>query len=127
MKSNQKQIDHWKQEIIETEEAFAKLAAAEGISVAFTTFAAAEAVLMRNNDLVIGKEKIRQLYENQHSKGLAWVAEFVDVAASGDLGYTYGHYTYTSVDSMGNASQDRGVFHTVWKKQTDGSWKFVWD
>jgi ketosteroid isomerase-like protein len=52
---------------------------------------------------------------------------FVDVAASGDLAYTYGQYTISSKDENGKEITKSGVFHTVWKQQSDGSWKYVWD
>jgi len=127
MEPDKKSIEKWKQEILETEQSFAKMAREEGMKKAFLTYAAEDAVLMRNNSLVVGKKNIELLYEKQTSKGLAWTPDFVDVAASGDLGYTYGHYTFKSADSSGTISEDRGVFHTVWKRQSDGSWKFVWD
>ena len=69
--------------------------------------------------------------ENQASKlmdeNLSWKPDFVDVSASGDLGYTYGHFTYSYTDSTGTIMESSGVFHTVWKRQADGSWLFVWD
>ena len=103
------------------------MAGDSGIHAAFTAFAAKEAVLMRNNELITGWENIDKHYKNQNSKGLTWSPEFIDVAASGDLAYTYGNYIYSSTDSTGKAIQTKGIFHTVWKKQADGSWKFVWD
>ena len=30
-------------------------------------------------------------------------------------------------DSTGKTNENRGAFHTVWKKQKDGSWRYVWD
>ena len=127
MDPDKKKIENWKQEIIETEQSFAKMAREEGIHKAFVTYAAEDAVLMRNNDLVIGKKDIDLLYKNQTSKGLAWTPDFVDVAVSGDLGYTYGHYTFSYIDSSGKTTENKGVFHTVWKRQSDGNWRFVWD
>jgi ketosteroid isomerase-like protein len=103
------------------------MAKEEGIEKAFTTFAAADAVLMRGNKLIEGIKNIEEHYKNQTSKGLSWAPDFVDVAASGDLGYTYGHYTYSYIDSTGKAAEDKGIFHTVWKRQADGTWRFVWD
>jgi ketosteroid isomerase-like protein len=126
-KTEQKSIEKWKQEIKETELNFAKMAKEEGIEKAFTNYAAEDAVLMRNNDLINGLKNIGIHYKNQTSKGLDWTPDFVDVAASGDLGYTYGHYTYSYIDSAGNAAVDTGIFHTVWKRQPDGNWLFVWD
>jgi ketosteroid isomerase-like protein len=58
---------------------------------------------------------------------LVWKPDYVDVSKSGDLGYTYGTYNYTSLDSLGNEQSSSGVFHTVWKRQEDSSWKFVSD
>lgn len=127
MKPDKKAIEKWKQEILKAEQNFAKMAREEGIHKAFITYAAEDALLMRNNDLVIGKKNIDLFYENQTSKNLAWTPDFIDVAASGDLGYTYGHYTFSYIDSIGKVIDDKGIFHTVWRKQADGKWKFVWD
>ena len=124
---DKKNIEKWKQEILETEKSFAKMAKEEGIYKAFISYAAEDAVLMRNNDLVVGKNNIDLFYENQTTKGLAWIPDFVEVAASGDLGYTYGEYTFSFIDSNGDAKENKGIFHTVWKRQPDGIWRFVWD
>ena len=124
-------IEKWKQEVIEAEMSFSELAGKEGISKAFMTYAAEDAVLMRNNKLVIGKNNLSVLFENQASapndEKLSWKPDFVDVSASGDLAYTYGQFIYSYTDSTGTTIESEGVFHTVWKKQADGSWKFVWD
>lgn len=124
-------IQGWKNEIVETEKQFAQLAQAEGIPKAFLTYAADDAVLMRNNSLIIGKTAIAQQFESQGDSGntssLTWKPNFVDVSTSGDLGYTYGKFIYSSQDSLGQTNTVEGVFHTVWKRQADGSWRFVWD
>ncbi len=124
-------LQDWKNEIVETEKQFAELAKVEGIPKAFLTYAADDAVLMRNNSLIIGKTAIAQQFESQGASGntnsLIWKPDFVDVSASGDLGYTYGTFVYSSLDSLGQTNKLEGVFHTVWKRQADGSWRFVWD
>ncbi len=119
-------IEKWKQEIRQAEEDFANMAKKEGIHDAFLYYAADDAVLKRGS-LVIGKVAIDKHLEKSTSKNLSWSPDFVDVSASGDLGYTYGKYVYKYTDSIGNTLEDKGVFHTVWKRQSDGSWKFVWD
>jgi ketosteroid isomerase-like protein len=58
---------------------------------------------------------------------LNWQPVKVEVAQSGDLGYTYGTYQLTMNDPAGNPVTDRGKYITVWKKQADGSWKSVAD
>ena len=124
-------MERWKQEIADTELSFAEMAEEVGISEAFLSYAAEDAVLMRNNKLVIGKENLKVLFENQASKPqdekLRWKPDFVDVSMSGDLGYTYGQFTYSYTDSTGTSIESTGVFHTVWKRQADGEWRFVWD
>lgn len=123
--------EQWKQEIMDTEQNFAALAAEEGIPAAFTAYAADDAVLMRNNQLIKGKENLQKSFASSPAKSpnitLTWTPDFVDVSSSGDLGYTYGKYIYTVTDSAGVAQQDTGIFHTVWKRQADGNWRFVWD
>ena len=124
-------VEEWKSEILETEKRFADMAMNEGIPEAFLFYAAEEAVLERNNKIVNGKVAIRDFFDGQlpvsDDISLSWEPDFVDVSSSGDLGYTYGQYIFTSIDSAGNTSESRGVFHTVWKRQVDGDWKFVWD
>lgn len=127
---NQNEIKKWKQEIVDTERAFAEMAKTDGIPKAFITFAAEDVVVLRNSNLIKGKVKLRESYENKipsENESLTWSPDFVDVSYSGDLGYTYGKYTYSSTDSLGNVQSNEGVFHTVWKRQLDGTWKFVWD
>jgi len=121
------QSEKWKREIMETENKFSNMASEVGIHNAFIVYAAEDAVLMRNDDLVMSKKYIDLFYKNKNSKGLAWTPDFVDVAASGDLGYTYGHYTFSHTDSTGKLIVNKGIFHTVWKRQSDGNWRFVWD
>ncbi len=121
----------WKSEIVITELEFAEMAHKEGIPKAFITYAAEDVVLLRNNNLIIGKESLREMFTNKESDfnnvSLTWKPDFVDVSSSGDLGYTYGKYTYTKTDSTGKTVVTEGIFHTVWKRQADGTWKFVWD
>ena len=128
-KSDTNLVEKSKQEIIETEKAFAKMAGEAGIEKAFLEFADEDAVLNRNNSIIKGHNSILAHFskiENPNVK-LEWEPDFVDVSSSGDLGYTYGNYTYSTMDSAGNTTESKGVFHTVWKKQKDGTWKYVWD
>ena len=130
-KTGEDSIEEWKYEIIETEKEFVNMVAKEGISKAFLAFAADDAVLMRNNALIIGKKAIKANFANQgfeaRNISLTWEPDYVDVSSSGDLGYTYGKFIYTTKDSVGKSNKNKGVFHTVWKRQADGKWKFVWD
>ena len=129
--TRQASVNRWKHEILETEKNFAEMAKAEGIAKAFITYAAEDAVLMRNNKLVTGKKELIDYFENQkpldNDVSLTWKPDYVDVSVSGDLGYTYGYYRVSYIDSSGSEVENSGVFHTVWKRQKDNTWKFVWD
>jgi len=127
--NNSRKLDTWRMEIMTTENEFAKMANERGVAEAFTTFAADDAVITRNNRIIEGKRAIANYYNDQIDQEvkLEWTPHFIDVAASGDLGYTYGNYTFTATDSSGQIIKQEGVFHTVWKKQSDGTWRYVWD
>jgi len=117
----------WKQEIIDTEVRFQKMLEDKGMHDAFVTFADDNAVLIRGTDIIKGKEAIDNFYKNKNSKGLSWKVDFVEVSKSGDLAYTYGKYIFNYKDSIGNPLKDTGVFNSIWKRQTDGTWKYVKD
>lgn len=118
-----------KQEIFRTEKAFEKMAAEKGIAEAFYFFADSMAVIKRANDtLVVGKENIRRYYEKQtKNPTVTWTPDFIETSNDGTLGYTYGKYLWKANKADGSVSEFKGVFHTVWKRQKDGSWKYVWD
>lgn len=116
-----------KAEIIRTEHDFAIMADEAGVAEAFYHFAADSAVILRGGKLIRGKEAISDYYRNSLKPGtkLLWEPDFTEV--SGSLGYTYGRYTHQIPDSDGSIIESHGYFHTVWKRQADGSWRFVWD
>jgi len=126
---NKDSIAKFKAELFAVEKEFCAMAQSEGIQMAFHHFAADSAVALRGDQLVKGKESIRRFYGSAKKKGvrLEWSADFADVSSCGDLGYTYGKYTYTVTDSIGHSERNCGIFHTVWKRQIDGQWRFVWD
>lgn len=118
------------EEIIKVEKAFYKMAAEKGIAEAFWSFADSNAVIKRGKDSIIhGKEGIRNFYSPDFYKtaSVIWSPDVVEASSDGTMGYTYGKYVWQSKDSTGKISEARGIFHTVWKKQADGSWKYVWD
>jgi ketosteroid isomerase-like protein len=116
-------------EIFETEKAFAKLAREKGLKAAFLAYASDEAVINRAGRLYKGKQEIEAYFDSQTSKNvqLEWTPTFVRAATSGDLGYTYGPYTSSGVDMNGETQKAQGFFHTVWKRESDGKWYYVWD
>ena len=119
-----------KQEIEKAEKDFAQMAADKGIAEAFYFFADSNATIKRQNDTLIhGKEAIKIFYSAPfyQKATVKWSPDFVGASIDGDIGYTYGKYVWSSTDPAGKPITFNGVFHTVWKKQPDGSWKYVWD
>jgi ketosteroid isomerase-like protein len=49
------------------------------------------------------------------------------VSADGTLGYTWGRYDFTAKGKDGKVDASTGIYLTIWKRQPDGSWKFVFD
>lgn len=123
-------LESLNKEIFNSEKAFEKMCAENGIAEAFYFFADDNAVIKRENDtLIIGKEQIKQYYDKGFYKTakVSWSPDYIDVSEDGAMAYTYGKYIWTSKDKMGNDVEYRGVFHTVWKRQKDNTWKYVWD
>jgi len=107
------------------------MAAEKGIAEAFHFFADEKGVIKRENDtLIIGSENIKLYYQKQNFDSTTvvnWTPDYIDVAEDGSLAYTYGHYVWKFKDEQDSITEYKGVFHTVWKKQTGGDWKYVWD
>ncbi len=122
-------VEQAKLEIIQTETAFESMAKEKGLSAAFSFYADTAATLSRGSYVIHGKDSIRIFYHARRYNGvkLRWKPDFVEVSKSADLGYTYGKFIYTYRDSIGKENSSGGIFHTVWKKQPDGNWRFVWD
>lgn len=121
--------DDVKNEILQAEKAFEKMASEKGLAEAFYYFADQNAAIKRGNDsLIFGKENIKLYYiknANPNAK-VTWAPDFIGVSDCGTLGYTYGKYLYTIRDSTGKTTERKGIFHTVWKKQNN-EWRYVWD
>ena len=125
-----KDLEEVKLEVAAAEKAFNDMAQEKSIKEAFLAFSAEDAVMNRNGVMVIGKEAMADYFDRPSSftdAKLTWTPEFIDVAQAGDMAYTYGPYSFTATDTTGNPIESSGYFHTVWKRQADGSWKFVYD
>lgn len=116
-------------ELMGADLAFSDLAGAAGTGVAFGTFAAEEAVLLPGApDLVYGRAAVEEAYTPQPGDPvftMAWAPRYTGVAQSGDVGFTSGYATITAADPALPPSYSK--YLTLWKRQADGSWRFVAD
>ena len=71
--------------------------------------------------------EIEKVAANKNSK-ISFSSDRVGVAKSGELAYTRGHYMDEQTDpKSGKVTTLTGNYLTVWKKQSDGSWKAIED
>jgi ketosteroid isomerase-like protein len=100
------------------------LAAKEGFNKALLFYADDSVVKPREGMLpVIGKAALEKYWNDKpDTKDISWQPFKAEASKSGDLGYTLGTWKFTSKDTV-----MYGMYYTIWKKQTDGKWKFTID
>jgi len=115
-----------KQKMMDTDKAFSDMSVQKGMKNAFMEYIDSNGVLLRPNQMpVVGADAIDYLIQiNDSAYTLRWEPKHGAIAQSGELGYTYGLYELklSTKDSV-----IYGTYVSIWKKQSDGSWKFVLD
>lgn len=118
-----------KAELREVERAFEAMASEKGIQEAFVHFAADDAVFFD-----VDPQKLRgpAALSARRSKwasivALKWRPVGVDVAASGELGYTWGTSEMHISKKDGAVQIIQGLYVSIWKRGADGSWRYVLD
>jgi ketosteroid isomerase-like protein len=121
--SSQNQLE-WRSSILKTDSEFSRMSKQQGMKRAFIEFIDNDGILLRpDHPPIVGANAIEYLTEtNDSSYTLTWEPSSAQVAASGDLGYSYGIYNLQLQDTM-----LQGTYVSIWKKQKDGKWKFVLD
>lgn len=112
--------------LLQLEAAFAQDAAQHGHD-AFLTYFAEDGVELDDGGGIVTKEEMRKQPPWAEGTTLTWTPVKADMAASGDMGYTYGNYIFKHKDKAGKLITDYGKYTSIWKKQKDGSWKVVVD
>jgi ketosteroid isomerase-like protein len=115
-----------KMQMMDADRAFSKLSSEKGMKKAFIEYMDEGGVLLRPDQYpLIGASAIDYLSQiNDTAFTLQWEPQKGYLAKSGELGYTFGVY------SLKPSSQDTviyGTYVSIWKKQPDGSWKYVLD
>ena len=108
--------------VIAAERAFAASAGQIGIQPSFLAFMAPDAFIFAPDKVAANAFYAAQPTGKPPAAGgtlLAWWPSFAGIARSGDLGFTTGPLTVNGA---------RGVFYfTVWARQPDGAWKWLYD
>jgi ketosteroid isomerase-like protein len=113
-------------ELITADKEFSSLSHEKGMKNAFIDFIDSNGVLLRPNHVPIaGANAIDYLIQQDDSDyTLTWDPQQAEVAASGDLGYTYGVYALRPREKD---TVIYGTYISIWKRQKDGKWKLVLD
>ena len=121
--------DKLKAEVARMEDAFSAMAQEKGLLAAFQHFAAPDVAFLDTDPRKFrGPAAVRErMGEDKPGVKLTWSATFTDVSDDGTLGYNYGRYESRRPGPDGQQVVRGGWFLTIWKKQPDGSWKYVMD
>jgi len=105
--------------VIAAERAFAARALEIGWVGAFREFSTADSLMATGAGLTLTTEALDGAPEGDRS--LFWAPAFAGIARSGDLGFTTGGF------SVDETRTPRGQYFTVWHREADGSWKWIYD
>jgi ketosteroid isomerase-like protein len=106
-------------EVVEAERAFARSAQTEGVNAAFLRYSAPDGIVFQP-----GPTSVKQALAAHPIPPVAlkWWPAYAGIAASGDLGFTTGPFVAGDGQRQGH-----GWYFTVWRRQPDGSWRWVLD
>ncbi len=112
--------------MLQADRDFSAMSAKDGLNNAFLEFLDSNGVLLRPGTIPIaGADAVDYLIaQNDTGYTMTWIAKDGMIAASGELGYTYGVYELKPKDGD---TVLQGTYVNIWKKQSDGKWKFVLD
>jgi ketosteroid isomerase-like protein len=112
--------------LLEVDSDFSTSSARNGIATAFASFASKGVRLYREGRLPLrGRVPAVELL-SQESATLSWQPTAAQVAASGDLGYTYG--TAERTDRAGpEPVVESGNYVRIWSRKPGGEWRLVLD
>jgi ketosteroid isomerase-like protein len=90
-----------------------------------------DAVLLSpGQPLLRGKDALRKMVQDSKNIpgfSISWKSSEVQFSPDGKMAYMYGENLVTINDSTGKQISIPGRGYTVWRKQTDGSWKCAVD
>jgi len=113
------------QVLLDTDIAFSDYSVKNGIHKAFIEFAHDSVVLLKAKRMpIVGKQSLIESYIGKSDSGvmLTWKPAKAIIAESEEMGFTYGFWL-----SVSQADTSRGTYLTIWKKNSNGQWKYIAD
>lgn len=111
-------------EVLNAEKSFAAYSVQNGTTAAFLKFADSSGLVFEGGKAVNAIEVWSK--RGNGSGVLNWHPIYGFMAASGDLGFTTGPWTFQSKTTQDSVLA-RGQYSTVWHKTVGGEWKFLLD
>lgn len=121
-----------KEELLAADKVFAALSVEKGQAAAFLAYIADDARLFgTGGEPVIGRKAAEAHYASDKFKNSAsakgtldWKPAEAFSSADGTLGWTNGHWTFTSApDDKGARATSHGHYLTIWRRDAKGVWK----
>jgi ketosteroid isomerase-like protein len=121
-----------KEELIAADKAFSDMSVANGQAAAFLAQIADDARLFgAGGEPVIGRKAAEARYASEKFKNsasakgtLEWQPLEAFASGDGTLGWTNGHWTFTSApDEKGARATSHGHYVTIWRRDASGAWK----
>lgn len=125
--TQEKDLPSAQAELVNAERAFAKLAVERGVRESFIAYFADDGIGFAPHP-----QKVKETFSNSPAPAtrspitLNWAPVYGDIAQAGDLGWNTGP-TVIEDTSPDKKPARHGMFFSVWKKQTDGSWRVALD
>lgn len=115
-------------EMLAADSAFAKMAAEKGVPAAFAAYAASDVRMFPDGgEPYSGRDAlIARFAAWPEGAALSWTPVEAMAASGGDFGFTWGRFIFTAPGAAG-AVAEHGKYVSIWRREPDGSWKFVAD
>ncbi|MBX2956722.1 MAG: hypothetical protein KF846_11230 [Cyclobacteriaceae bacterium] len=118
-----------REELIQADKDFSKMASEKGIDEAFIYYADERVIKpIPGKQPIVGKFALMDWYKMNPSGDEKLLWSPLRAEASGNLGYTFGGYEWHSKTSDGLRDTILyGNYISVWKRKSDGTWRYVVD
>jgi ketosteroid isomerase-like protein len=125
-----------KEEMMAADRAFSEMSLKSGAHAAFLAFMSDDVRLFDGeHPPILGKAAAAAYYADVEKKNpgaektstLQWTPLEAEASPDGMLGFTRGTWIFTGAKNDGGEQKVTGYYVTEWKRQADGTYKFVLD
>ena len=118
------------EKVMQTSREWSQIASTADIEKTLSYWADDAVVMLAGQPILNGKKDVRKMVEESFKTPgfkISWEPQSVQVSENGDMAYLIEKESISMNDSTGKTMTMYSNGVTVWKKQTDGSWKNVVD